>query len=371
MPQAITQTDLAIFVATSGHSGVDRIVNNLLPEFSSAGLRVDLLKVRNHGPSVDATLPGVRVVDLGQRHVKPCRAALVRYLRRTTPRVLLSDKDRANRTALRAIKSARVSTRCFLRLGTTVSVNLAHKGVVERWAERRSMQRYSRADGVIVPSVGAADDLARTANLDRSTIYVLPNPIVTREMTDHGSDTADPPHQWLVDNARTPVVLGCGNLTGRKDYASLLRAFAALLQYRHARLIVLGRGPDRAALVDLARDLNIERYVDFPGFVANPIPWMKKASVFAHTARWEGLGIVLVEALACGMPIVAMDCPSGPSEILKGGQFGRLITPGDVASFSRALDAALAGSVDVPVAESVQQFRTDIAARRYIETLGL
>lgn len=234
------------------------------------------------------------------------------------------------------------------------------------------MQRYSHADGVIVPSVGAADDLARTAGLDRRNIHVLPNPIVTAEMSDHKSHAVEFPHQWLADNARTPVVLGCGNLTQRKDYATLLRAFANLLSHRRARLIILGRGPDRAALLDLSRELNIERHVDFPGFVANPIPWMKNASVFAHTARWEGLGIVLVEALACGLPVVAMDCPSGPSEILKRGEFGRLITPGNLDGFSRALDEALTGSVNVSATrERAQLFRTDIAAHRYMETLGL
>ncbi len=371
-PQEQHRTDLAIFVATSGHSGVDRIVANLLPEFSDAGLRIDLLRVRGHGPWIKDMPSGVRAIDLRRRHVTQCLRPLIRYLREACPRVLLSDKDRANRTALRARQRAGVDTRCFVRLGTTVSANLANKGILDTWIERRSLRRYSLADGVIVPSRGAADDLAKTAGLSRNHIHVLPNPVITPALEEQASKVTPAPHPWLADDAEVPVVLACGSLTPRKDYATLLYAFARLRQQRPSKLLILGRGNEHERLVHLSQELGIGDHVDFPGFVDNPMPWMRRAAVFAHTSRWEGLGIVLIEALACGLPVVAMDCPSGPSEILDGGRVGSLVPLGDIRGFSDALFEALtAPPYPGTGQERVREFRSDISAHAYLSTLGL
>ena len=366
------QTDLAIFVATSGHSGVDRIIANLLPEFSAAGLRVDLLKVRNHGPWIDPLPPGARAIDMGRRHVTQSRVALTRDLRETNPRVLLSDKDRANRTALRALRKAGVPARCFVRLGTTVSANLAGKGVFEAWLERRSLRRYMHASGVIVPSRGAADDLAQTAGLPLDHIHVLPNPVVTPAMQEGAATAARPAHPWFKPDARVPVVLACGSLTPRKDYATFLKAFAELQADGESRLVILGRGDEKDRLIQLADRLDIRDRVDFPGFVENPLPWMRHAAVFAHTSRWEGLGIVLIEALACGTPVVAMDCPSGPAEILDHGRYGWLVPPGDIHAFAVSLQSALHTPGDPTAGRNrASAFRTDTAAHAYIEVMGL
>lgn len=361
--------DLAIFVATSGHSGVDRIVTNLLPEFARAGLRVDLLQVHGHGPHIEALPHGVRRIELGSRHVSTSLLPLVRYLRRNQPRVLLSDKDRANRTALRAVRWSRVPTRVFVRLGTTVSVNLEAKRRLEAWIQRRSIRRYGSAAGVIVPSQGAADDLARVGGLARETIRVLPNPIVGPDLERlAGSDV---PHPWLED-PDVPVILGIGTLTPRKDYPTLLRAFARLARHRELRLVVLGDGPERAGLERLAHEEGITERVLLPGFCANPYPWIARASVFAHSSRWEGLGIVLVEALALGTPVVATDCPSGPAEVLDHGRLGRLVPVCDAAAMAEAIAETLDQPVDRDTLRAgAAGFRIDRSAQAYLDALGL
>lgn len=363
------QPDLALFAATSGHSGVDRIVANLLPEFARAGIRVDLLQVRNHGPTIDPLPDGVRRIDLGSRHVSTSLWPLYRYLRRHRPRVLLSDKDRSNRTALRAHRLAGVPTRCFLRLGTTVSVNLASKNGGEAWLQRRSMARYGRAAGVIVPSRGAADDLARESGLDRDSIAVLPNPIVSPAL--HELARAPSPHDWLADSA-IPVVLGVGSLTPRKDYSTLVCAFAELRSSRPCRLVILGEGRERAHLQALAAELGVDADVLLPGFSTNPYAWMARASLFAHSSRWEGLGIVLVEALALGVPVVATDCPSGPAEVLDGGRHGRLVPVGDAKAMATAFTATLDEMVNTEgLRAAAEPYGIDKAAQAYLQALGL
>ena len=143
--------DLAVFAATSGHSGVDRVLRNLVPAIAALGVRVDVLGIAGHGPRFEALPPGVRHLPLNARHVNSALPALVRYLRRERPAALLSDKDRVNRVALLARRLARVPTRVGVRLGTTVSVNLASRGAWERAVQTASMRWcYPAADAVLV-----------------------------------------------------------------------------------------------------------------------------------------------------------------------------------------------------------------------------
>lgn len=360
--------DLAVFAATSGHSGVDRVLRNLIPAIARLGLRVDVLGIEGHGPVFETVPDGVRRVPLGARHVNSALPALVRYLRRERPAALLSDKDRVNRAALLARWLARTPTRVGVRLGTTVSVNLASRGAFERMVQSASMRWcYPAADAVLVPSAGAADDLAMHARLARERIRVVPSPIVTARLQALAGEA--PQHPWFGEDV--PVIVGVGELSERKDFATLLRAFAHLRRQRSCRLVIFGEGRRRGELERLAAELGVAGDVALPGFVANPYPYMARAAVFALASRWEGMPVVLIEALALGAPSVACDCPSGPREVLAGGEVGPLVPVGDDA----ALAVALAAQLDRPTPQeasraAVQAYTDEGSARAYLAALG-
>lgn len=362
--------DLAVFAATSGHSGVDRVLGNLVPAIARLGLRVDVLGIEGHGPVFDAPLPpGVRRVPLGAAHVNSALPALVRYLRRSRPKALLSDKDRVNRAALLARAVARVPTRVGVRLGTTVSVNLASRGWVERHVQTASMRWvYPWADAILVPSVGAAEDLAAHARLPRARIRVVPSPIITPRMVVRSAEA--PTHPWLSDDG-PPVILGVGELSERKDFATLLRAFARLRADRPCRLLILGEGRRRGELEALAAELGVQEDVALPGFDPNPYPAMARAAVFALASRWEGMPVVLIEALALGTPCVACDCPSGPREVLRGGEIGPLVPIGDELVLADALARQLATPMPREASRAAVAGYTDEgSARAYLAALG-
>jgi len=334
--------DLAVFAATSGHSGVDTVIQNLLTEFARRGIKSDLLRIRNHGPYPADVPANCRIVDLSAGHVETALLQLVRYLRRERPRVLLSDKDSANRVALIASGLSRRHLRCVVRLGTTVSFNLEKKRYWQALLQRTSIRYlYRFADSVIVPSHGAANDLAKLMRADPSRVTVAPNPIIHSSIYEKAQETA--PALWPWSDG-CPVVVAVGSLTPRKDYVTLVRAFALLRSRRRAHLVIVGEGKDRRRIEDEIASLGIRDDVYLAGYTSNPYPYMAKADVFAHTSRWEGLGIVLVEALALGTPVVATDCPSGPSEILQCGAHGILVPIGDEA----AMSAGLAQQLDQP-----------------------
>lgn len=361
--------DLAIFLATSGHSGVDRIMRNLVPAFLAQGLRVDLLKVRGHGPEWGELSEGARVIDLEARHVNTSLPALVRYLRKNRPTALLSDKNKVNRTALWARKLAGVNTRIAIREGTTVSKNLERRGLWARYSEYASIRLcYRFADAIITPSQGAADDLARIAGLPPGAVTAIPSPVVNEQML----RAAEQPvaHPWFGGKG-PPVILGVGELCARKDFTTLIRAFAKLRQQRPCRLVIGGEGRRRNALIKLAQELGVAQDVDLPGFLDNPYAYMRQASVFALTSACEGSPVVLMEALAVGTPVVSTDCPSGPREILDNGRHGALVAVGDV----EALAVKLREALDHPLpAESLRHaaeaYTTQRSAKGYLAALG-
>lgn len=360
---------LAVFAATSGHSGVDRVLRNLVPAIARLGLRVDVLGIAGHGPRFDTLPEGVRHLPLGTAHVNSAIPALVRYLRRERPAAILSDKDRVNRAVLLARWLARSPTRVGLRIGTTVSVNLASRGWLDRNVQAASMRWfYPAAEAVLVPSQGAADDLVEYAGLRRERLHVVPSPILTASL--QGLAAEAPAHPWLAPG-EPPVILGVGELSERKDFATLLRAFARLRRERACRLVILGEGRRRGELEALARQLGVEAAVALPGFVTNPYPYMARAAVFALTSRWEGMPVVLIEALSLGTPSVACDCPSGPREVLVGGAVGGLVAVGDDAALAAALAAQLDQPTSPAASRAAVEAYTDLgSARAYLAALG-
>ena len=163
-------------------------------------------------------------------------------------------------------------------------------------------------------------------------------------------------------------MVGIGRLTPQKDFASLLRSFQLVRKERDCRLVILGEGPERDALLHLADELGIREHVDLPGFVPNPYAVLARAQAFVLSSRWEGLPTVLIEAMALGVPLVAADCPSGPREILQDGAFGELVPVGDVEAMARAIVAALHQDPDAARgAARAEPYLFATAARTYLK----
>jgi glycosyltransferase involved in cell wall biosynthesis len=361
---------IAIFAATSGHSGVDRIISNLCLGISQHGIAVDLLKIRNHGPYINPIPDGVHIVDLGVSHGYSSLFPLVRYLRREKPAVLLTDKDKINRLAILARMLARVPTKNAVRIGTTISSNLARRSFLRRYGQYSSIRLlYRFADTIITPSKGAAEDLARIAHLPPERVSVLPSPIIDDAFFAKSNEPLS--HTWFLPNS-PPVIVGVGELCERKDFATLLKAFAVVRQRKEARLLILGEGRKRVELENLARQLGIVEHVSMPGFVANPYPYIRRASVFVLASRAEGLGLALLEALALGVPCVATDCPSGPREILQEGRLGILVPVGDYNILAQAiltsLDQGCEGQKNAM--DALSSYHVTQASRAYLQAMG-
>jgi glycosyltransferase involved in cell wall biosynthesis len=169
--------------------------------------------------------------------------------------------------------------------------------------------------------------------LEREAVEIIHNPVFTEAL--HRKADKEVEHPWF--NSDVEVLLGVGRLTPQKDFATLLRTVARLREDRDVRLIILGEGEERDQLQDLCRELGIADHVDLHGFVDNPIKYMARSDVFVLSSVWEGFGIVVVEALASGTPVVSTCGDEGPGEILEDGRYGRLVPSGDDKALSEAI----------------------------------
>ena len=198
-------------------------------------------------------------------------------------------------------------------------------------------------------------------------VRVVYNPVVDRELIAKAKSSLDNP--WF-EPGNPPVFLAVGRLTEQKDFLTLIKAFAMLRKQRLARLIILGEGECRSELEAMIKTLEISEDVCLPGFVQNPYAYMSHASAFVLSSRHEGLPTVLIEAMACGCPVVSTDCPSGPKEILESGKYGSLVAIGN----SVALADAMIQTLEVPVSRDVlvergMYFSNERAVSEYLKLL--
>ena len=272
-------------------------------------------------------------------HENPPVLAIYRYIRQAAPASVLSFLNHQNLVLLLVSPFIHGDTRFIVNVRNHITTS-ARRGK-SRWM--RSVPRiikrfFPRADLIVAPSRGVAEDVREITEIAPEKIRVVHNPVFRPEIFELAAE--DPAHPWLAD-AAIPVVIAAGKLKPQKDFETLLRAFAGVRARRSARLMILGRGPDRQALLDLAQALGVSDDFQLPGHVRNPYAFFRRASVFVLSSAWEGLPNVLIEAMACGCPVVSTDCPSGPGEILDGGRIGRLVPVGDVVQMTEAIVATL------------------------------
>lgn len=358
---------LAIFIPSLRGGGAERIIIMLANGFAARGLRVDLVLAKAEGPYLSEVSANVRVVDLDKDRVLASLVPLARYLRHARPDAMLSALNHANVVAILARKLARVPTRLVVSEHNSPSQSLRGRGK-PRLLRILIRMFYPQADRVVCVSKGIEQDLHRLMGVPSEILETIHNPVDIDAVREKMHDQLD--HPWLAERTG-PLILAVGRLNRQKDYPTLLAAFARLSADRVAQLVILGQGQEEKPLKTLARDLGIDGCVAFPGFEANPFTWMRRCDLFVMSSAWEGFGNVLVEAMATGASIVSTDCPSGPSEILDGGRWGRLVPVDDAQALARAMAEALDDANLPDVSERVEAFRVDRALESYAEALLL
>jgi len=348
--------------------GAERVMLLLLRYLNRERYDPVLLTLGEENDFPGELAPDVRAVCLRKRSrwdfVQLCRG-VVRTLRHERPHLLVSFLTYANWISIIAAGWSRIGARVILSERTVLRRNLRVHGyyplraLLTRWL-------HPRADGVIAVSRGVRDELVSHFGVAAGKCFVLPNPVEIERIGTLANEPIEPP--LFADDL--PVVVSCGRLVPVKNVPLLLRAIADIRERRPAHLVILGDGPERHRLEKLAGHLRVSERVRFLGFQRNPFKYMAASTVLVLASDCEGFGLVIPEAMACGTPVIASDCPFGPSEILTNGRDGLLFPSGDPQALAELLvkllgDAALRQRLAQAARQTVQRYEAKRVVQEY------
>ena len=348
------------FVLPSLHGGgAERAAVHILNALDPTVWDRSMYLFRREGAYLDA-VDGAIALSSGDVSSRIGRwTALRRHFVATRPDLIVSFLSYLS--VLAAASAARIGARVIFNQQTPMSAFLTdqdyhwrrpwHRRVFS-WASRYG---YRKADAIVATSAGVADDLAAAFGVPAGHIHVIHNPIDLDAIAAAAAEAIDAEHAsaW-----QPPVIVAAGRLADAKNYPLLIEAVALLRKRLPVQLIILGTGDREASLRALVAEKQMERVVTFAGFQRNPWKYMARADVFALSSRYEGFGNVIVEAMACGVPVVATSSP-GTREIVADEIDGLLVDRHEPA----ALAAALARVLEEP---GLRARMADEARRRVI-----
>ena len=226
----------------------------------------------------------------------------------------------------------------------------AHPPAITRAIRRR----YPRLDALAVLTGDDERDYGALLAGARTRVVRIPNAL--------------PPLDGGVSDGSARLVAAAGRLNPQKGFDLLIRSFAQVVERAPGwRLVIHGGGTEKQRLRDLIFEHALDEHVGLPGPTQTLGEELAKASLFALSSRFEGFGMVIVEAMSKGLPVVSFDCPRGPAEIIEHGRDGLLVPPEDVDALAAAL-IELIGDEERRRAMSKQALET---ARRYaLDAIG-
>ncbi len=334
-----THRRISLLISTMGCGGAERVAALLAGGLQADGYEVSVLTLSGPREPFYPLAGGVRLVPLGVMGESRSRAealagnarrirALARALRELEPDVLVSFITENN---VLAILASRVFSHLPCRTVISEHNYPRRQDLGKPWRLARRLT-YPLADALVTCSSGLGSWFGRW--LPKHKVFPIQNPVL------FGKRRAGPSVGGLPQRmARQRWILGMGRLDPQKGFDLLLEAFAHLPPSARVgwRLGIIGEGSQRDELERLIQRLGLEQDASLLGRFANPIPLLRAGKIFAFSSRWEGFGIALAEAMACGLAAVAFDCDYGPREIIRDGLDGLLVPPGDVKALAEAL----------------------------------
>ena len=278
--------------------------------------------------------PGVSVTCFGVHRARKALWLLAKLLRTEKPSIVVGANVQTT-IVLGLIKILRLGGdfKLINRLEANLTLLLQGENLVTR---PLFLMGLMLSDKIIAVSHALNDSLHEHKLLMGKTVTIY-NPINIADIQERVAQKNP-----FGFNTGTKIIVGVGRLNPQKRFDTLIRAFAEVRRaIPNTKLVIVGEGDDRETLKQLAVSLGIHDDVLLVGFQENPYAYMGHADVFVLSSQWEGLGNVVIEALAAGVPVVATNCEFGPPEILEHGEYGTLVPVGDVTSLADGVKGAL------------------------------
>jgi glycosyltransferase involved in cell wall biosynthesis len=358
---------LIIFLPSLEGGGAERAFVELANQFVKLGVNVDFVCAKLKGQYIDEVNSGIKLVDLSTTNKFIMLIRLIRYIRKKKPDAILSGLDMPNIITVLACIISNYADKCFISERTVLSIFYKRFHPI-RFIFLKPLFKYfySNSKLIICNSYSAKVDLINNLGIRESKCHVIHNSVDIEQINILSAETINIIEGRIFNK---PFLCAIGSLTTLKDFATLFRAFCIVRKSYLCNLVVLGEGKERRELEKLAVELNIDKFIIMPGFDKNPYRWLFKADVFISSSLLDGCPNALLQALACGTPIVATDCPGGTAEILENGKWGRLIKLSDPNAMANAiLDTVYSNSPKVGRLRATD-FDPTKTAKKYLEII--
>lgn len=360
---------LLVFAHALQGRGTERAIVRLLSHLDRSVVTAELAVANARGEFLSSVPDDVVVhdLDIGDRRTSAAIPALEKHIRRTRPDCAMGVHISAGRVlaALRVVRP-RLRVIC-MEADPFTRIESAKGGLAIRKAVSRIT--YRLASHIVAASDVVARDLVDELGVARRKITLIPLPSVDDEMHVLAGEALDEPP---FDESDARVVVTIGNMFPHKDQATLLRAFARVVEEEPAHLVLIGEGPMRSELERLSDELTIRERVWFAGFQDNPFQYLARSSIFVSPSEAEGFDISQIEAMACGLPVVVTDAPR--FRAVDDGRTGLLVPAGQPEPMARAIlrilrSDELAAELGGNARDAAQEYTSAKIARRYEELI--
>jgi glycosyltransferase involved in cell wall biosynthesis len=324
---------LCIVTPSFSGGGAEKVAVNLANQYASEGKHVTLLVFKGVGPNKSLVADNVVVFDLEisrSRYVLPrLRKALIK-VRPTHVISVIRDSNILVGLASIGVKKFKLVFREASTMHGVLTASFA-----KRFLYKNLMRlTYRMADLVIANSKDTKSNLVHSGIGGSRKIIVIGNPVIPLDFEDKRNSYIS--HDWLTGKLK--IILNVGRLNSIKNQALLINAMPKVLEsHSDAKLLILGEGSEEQSLLNQIDMLDLRGSIRIIPFQLNPFPYYRASDLFVLTSRWEGFGNILVEALACGVPVISTDCPGGPRSILDDGKYGTLVPCGEVDTLADAI----------------------------------
>ena len=355
--------------------GAERAAVHVLNALDAARWQRSMYLFRREGPYLDELDTDI-ALSAGRSSSRLGRwLELRRFFQASRPDLIVSFLSYVS--VLTAARAARIGARVVFNQQTPMSAFLRDADYEWRrpWHRRlfSAVTRfgYRLADRIVATSKGVADDLTAEFGVAAARIQIIHNPV---DLDAIGRAVAEPLDPAFERDWSHPVIVAAGRLADAKNYPLLVDALAILRERMPARLFILGSGELEPRIRERIAERGLEHAIVLCGFQRNPWKYLARADVFALTSRYEGFGNVLVEAMACGVPVVATSSP-GTREIVSVGIDGLLVDQHEPAAVAEALARVLSDEpfrrrLSAGARVSAQRFSLPAIAAAYDRTLG-